>query len=749
MKYLKGFFYSFPVQLVLVSLRRHQLLLAFWILVFSITVGRFAINYGVPYLFFDPEYLDNTGYLAFTLVGMGFGTFYVSWNINCYMLHSYRFHFMARFSRPMGIYFLNNSFVPLIFLINYFIAIIRFQTDNQHYSAFKIIFSLIGFVIGFVIILLFTAVYFTFTNRTALVAEEERRKRKRRWILNPISEDSEHQHNTDRRVESYLAYNLRFRSINTLTQYHPETMRLVYRQHHLNALFAQSAVIVLILCIGFFMDSPLFQIPTAASVFMFLSIIMSLFGVVMYWAGGWATTGIVVFFVVINELYKIDLLGYQSQVYGLDYSRKAAYDLPALKKLASPVRIEHDVAHFTEILEHWRIKNSKNLPAGEKPKLVFINVSGGGLRAARFATAVMQRADSVLDGSLMDRTFMISGASGGMFGATYLRELYLHRINGQPIDIDDYEYVQNISKDLLNPICISILSNDAFVPMKKFDLDSFSYYKDRGYMLEQKLSINTQHILEKRIGDYYQDEYMARIPLLMLHTEITSDARRFFISPQPVSFMMRPVGKYTTNKDLEIDAIDFCRFFEQQHGDRLTMLSALRMNASFPIIQPGSVLPTTPEINILDGGALDNLGSEPTFRIMSTFRDWINRNTSGVVIIQIWDATKHEEKNTGIDKKDFFTMLTNPLGTILNNQMNNQHFQQDQKLGYTNEALDGKVQMISFEYVAEEESKKAALSFHLTQREKDDIRYSLDRPANAKAYQLLEEAIRNAASPEQ
>ena len=161
------------------------------------------------------------------------------------------------------------------------------------------------------------------------------------------------------------------------------------------------------------------------------------------------------------------------------------------------------------------------------------------------------------------------------------------------------------------------------------------------------------------------------------------------------------------------------------------------------------MLPTTPEINILDGGALDNLGSEPTFRIMSTFRDWINRNTSGVVIIQIWDATKHEEKNTGIDKKDFFTMLTNPLGTILNNQMNNQHFQQDQKLGYTNEALDGKVQMISFEYVAEEESKKAALSFHLTQREKDDIRYSLDRPANAKAYQLLEEAIRNAASPEQ
>ena len=744
MNILRSFYYSFPVQLLMVSLKRHQMLVGFWILLFSIIVGKFAINYGVPYLFFDPEYLDSTGYLAFTLVGLGFGTFYVSWNINCYMLHSSRFTFMPRFTRPMGVYFVNNSIIPIIFIVNYFVAIVRFQTDSQGYSSAKIFFSLVGFAIGFIIILLFTAVYFTFTNRTAMVAEEERKRVKtRKWFFDSPIEHHEPEHERKRRVDSFLAYNFRFKSIHTLDKFHPETMRLVFKQHHFNALFAQSVVVALILSIGFFMDNPLFQIPTAASVFMFLSIIMSLFGVLMYWTGGWATTAIVVFFILINEVYKFDVLGYQSQVYGLDYSHKANYDVKTFKALASPEQIESDIVHFTRIFENWRRKNSKGLKWGEKPKLVFLNVSGGGIRAARFVTQVMQRADSIMGGTLMDRTFMISGASGGMFGASYLRELYLRKLEGYPIEIGDDQYVQNISKDLLNPICISILSNDAFVPIKKFKIDSFSYFKDRGYMMEQKLSINTNHVMEKRIKDYYKDEFNARIPLLMLHTEVTNDARRFFISPQPVSFLMRPVGKYTTNKDLEVDAIDFCRFFKEQQGDNLTMLSALRMNATFPLILPNSVMPTTPETYILDGGALDDVGAEPTFRMLGTFRDWINQNTSGVIIIQIRDGARHEEDDMGIEKKDFFTALTNPLGTIFSNQMSNQDFIIDQKLGYANEALNGKVQMIAFEYVAEPESQKAALSFHLTQREKDDIRYSLRRPPNARAFRLLQDAIRN------
>ena len=750
MKWLKNIYYSFPIQLLLISLKRHQLFLLFWVLLFSIIVGKFAISYGVPYLFFDPEYLDNTGYVAFSIVGIGFGAFFVSWNLNCYMLHSYRFTFMARFHKPMGVYFLNNSIIPLVFLINYFVAIARFQTESQHYSAAKIAFSIIGFSIGFAIILLLTAVYFTFTNRTALSAEAERKKvYKKSAIFKPITEAGD-QHHVQPYVEvkHYINSKLRPASISKLEQYHPDTMRLIYRQHHLNAFFAQAVIAMIILSVGFFMEKPLFQIPTAASVFMFLSLIISLFGVLMYWTGGWATTAIVVFFLVSNEIYKIDTLGYQSRVFGLDYSRKASYDPKTFKAMSTPAQIQSDIRHFTTILENWRKKNSKGLTPWEKPKLIFINVSGGGLRAARFATVVIQHADSMLGGTLLKKTFMISGASGGMFGAAYMRELYLQQLDGVPVDMDADEFADDISKDLLNPICISVVSNDALVPIHKFQVDSFSYYKDRGYMMERKLSINTDHVLEKRIKDYYKDESEGRIPLLMIHTEINNDSRRFFISPQPVSFLMRPVGKYITNRDLEIDAVDFCRFFKEQRGENLTLLSALRMNATFPLILPNSTLPTEPETSILDGGALDNLGYEPTFRVMETFKDWINQNTSGVVIIQIRDGARHEDDDMSVQKKDLFTMITNPFGTIFSNQMSNQDFVMDQKFGYASEALGGKVRIISFEYTAEKESEKAALSFHLTQREKEDLVRALYREHNADAFKLLEQSVKNVSIPE-
>ena len=360
----------------------------------------------------------------------------------------------------------------------------------------------------------------------------------------------------------------------------------------------------------------------------------------------------------------------------------------------------------------------------------------------------MQHADSLLGGKLFDKTFMISGASGGMFGAAYMRELYLQRVDGTPVDIDDNEYAENISKDLLNPVCISLLSNDMFIPVHKFRLDGYSYFKDRGYMMEQKLSLNTDHLLDKRIKDYYQDECQARIPLLMIHTEVNNDSRRFFISPQPVSFLMRPVGKYTTNRNMEIDAIDFCRFFKEQHGENLTLLSALRMNATFPLILPNSMMPTEPETSILDGGALDNLGYEPMFRILETFKDWINQNTSGVLIIQVRDAARHEYDDMSLEKKDLFTMITNPFGTIFGNQFSNQDFVIDQKLGYSNEELHGRVRIISFEYTAEKESQKAALSLHLTQREKEDIAHALSRPQNVNAFKILEKAVKSASIPE-
>ena len=75
------------------------------------------------------------------------------------------------------------------------------------------------------------------------------------------------------------------------------------------------------------------------------------------------------------------------------------------------------------ILEKWKAKNTD--ASGKKPKLVIVSASGGGLRSALWTLTSLLHADSVSEGKLMDQTVLISGSSGGMIGASYVREILL------------------------------------------------------------------------------------------------------------------------------------------------------------------------------------------------------------------------------------------------------------------------------------------------------------------------------------
>jgi hypothetical protein len=146
--FLKKILYFLPIQLFLLSIRRYPIFLLIWLLVLSIATGQLGVTYGAPNLFFDPEYLGKTGYLSFVLVGMGFGAFYVSWNLNCYILHSPRFTFLAGFRRPMGIFFINNSIIPLIFIVAYFYNVVHYQSKFEFSSTLSLVMDLIGFIAG-------------------------------------------------------------------------------------------------------------------------------------------------------------------------------------------------------------------------------------------------------------------------------------------------------------------------------------------------------------------------------------------------------------------------------------------------------------------------------------------------------------------------------------------------------------------------------------------------------------------------
>jgi hypothetical protein len=186
------------------------------------------------------------------------------------------------------------------------------------------------------------------------------------------------------------------------------------------------------------------------------------------------------------------------------------------------------------ILENWK-KNQDSA----KPLLVLLNTSGGGHRSATFTMSMLQALDSITHGTIMKKIFLITGASGGMVGATYFRELYLQRLNGKNINVQDGKYVDDIASDVLNPVFSSFVARDLIAPAQKFKVNDFTYVKDRGYAFEQKLNMNTRGLLDKQLKDYAADEKAAKIPLIFYNSVVTRDSRKMIISTQPVSFMMQ------------------------------------------------------------------------------------------------------------------------------------------------------------------------------------------------------------------
>jgi hypothetical protein len=585
------------------------------------------------------------------------------------------------------------------------------------------------------LIILLTAFYYSFTNREKLYSKEDKSKRWRFWILK--RELFTYDQDDRVKVTSFLSRGIHIVHVDPFLPSEYEDARLVFRQHHLNALLAQGVIFLIIISIGFYIENPIFQLPVIASALLFLSLLISMFGSLTYWTGKWATVMIIGFLILVNYLSQFDFFGYKSAAYGLSYNKNnlRKYSMQEFRDLASDSNIRADTRYFTNILKNWK----KKQPSYKKPKLVFINASGGGSRASMFSTVVLQHADSILQNTLLDRVFMMSGASGGMFGLATIRELYLEKKLGANIDLSDKKYARQLAADLLNPMFISMLSNDIFLPFHTFTFDSITYFRDRGYMMEQQLLKNVDGRLNKRVSDYKSFEYSGLIPLLTMHTTVINDSRRFFISPHPVSFLMRQRKEYQSNTLPEIDAIDFGSFFKNQLGANLRFTSALRMNATFPFILPNIQLPTDPPTYVMDGGAADNFGTETSLRFIQTFRDWINENTSGVIIIQIRDTKKEDDLSTYYEKKTVISQMLDPIGQFISNMENYQDFRVDQQLNAVN--LNVKLQMVTFEYAPEKKEEKAALSLHLTEREKRNIFNAASTSNNQKAFELLEKWI--------
>jgi Patatin-like phospholipase len=727
--FLRGLYHSFPVQLVLLHFKKFQVLLLFWFLMFSTVGGSFMHSYGADSLFLAPEYLGNVNAMSAAIMGVAIGVFIMSWNITTFILFCRHFRFLATTSNPFLKYCVNNSIIPLVFLVYYFTRAVEFDKYKELMTGVEILFVTGGFMFGLILLIAISLIYFFRADKTII-------RRLTPVISNPQLFKAQFKKNETKlsesrliKVEWYLNNAFIVKKVRDVSHYSREFIETIFSRHHFAAVLSIFIAFLFLIGIGFLMDGPVFQLPAAAGITIFFAILIAISGAFSYFLQSWSIPFLLILLFVLNLLYKYDVFDPSNKAYGLDYVNKDArpsYNRNALMQISSPQNIGSDISNMIAILDSWKEKQ-----ADEKPLIYLINTSGGGNRSANFTMNVLQRLDSLCGGKLMDKTFLITGASGGMLGASYYRELSRRRHTG--INPLDRKYVEDISQDLLNSLFTSIVARDLASPAQKFKVGKYSYIKDRGYAFEQKLSFNTRGFLDKQLKDYADDEKNAKIPLVLYNSVITSDGRKMIISTQPVSFLMKPLHDSANITAMDADGVDYQRLFANQDPMNLRVLTALRMNATFPYVLPNVWLPTTPVIDVMDAGLRDNYGQETAIRFLHVFKDWIAKNTSGVVLLQIRDR-----KTGGWDNpyksEDFSEIFTKPFLLLQYNWYKMQEYNQNDLLSLSQSLLGDKLHKISFQYVPRKEDAGAALNFHLTKREKINIANALDNENNKQAF---------------
>jgi hypothetical protein len=744
-KWLRQIYYSFSFQLLMLHVRSNHLLTITWVVLGLFVTGQLGMKLGIPFLFLAPEYLGLVNFWSFFFLGLAFGGFYMSWNLTIYLLSSHYFPFLASLSKPFTKFSVNNGILPLAFSLIYLGMIIHFQIYYEKVTTVQAIGNIIGFLAGTIALILLYTIYFQFTNRDISYYRRQTDRPPnlirniapgRRGVdLDYIKQDK---HSLG--VKTYINEALQVRLVRSVAHYDSSMLMSIFKQNHLNALITQLLSMMTLLFLGYLIDQPLFRIPAAASVFILANIVTAIIGALTYWFNEWRTTLIILMLVGVNFFTSFEFFNRKNKAYGLNYTTAPAeYSVDRLLEVCDTALINADKKATETILQNWH--NRVATDSVQKPKMVLLSVSGGGLKSAVWTMHAIRSADQALAGQLLEHTVLITGASGGMLGLSYLRELYLRQHNGEDIDIYDPIYIDNISKDLLNPITFTLVSNDLFLPWSSFEKNGQRYHKDRGYILEKQLSENLDFILDKRLEEYREPEQQALIPMLFITPSIVNDARRLIISPQAVRYMMvAPVG-ITRQNSVEIDAVDFAWAFEEQDAQNLSFLSALRMNATYPYILPNVHLPSNPEIAVVDAGFLDNYGILTATRFLQVFRSWILENTSGVVLVQISSSEKIEEINT-LGNKGIIESLFDPLG-IAGKVIERQEFEQDNSLGFTFDLLGrDHFEVIRFIYhPSEENALEASISFHITEREKRDVMNAFNLEDNQSSLRQLQKAL--------
>ncbi|MEO6933647.1 MAG: hypothetical protein ABI151_18590, partial [Chitinophagaceae bacterium] len=297
---LRSFFYSFPIQLVLLHFKKFQVLLVFWYILFSAVNGSFMKMYGVNSLYLAPEYLGNVNFISTALVGTAFGVFMMSWNITTFILFSRYFKFLATTSNPFLKYCINNAVIPLVFLFFYFFEALKFGVSKELLKSGDIFILGGGFLVGLVGSILLAFFYFFRADKTI----NRKMQSTPDYDTQTVFERSHIVYATGGsrllKIQYYFHHPFSIRAVRDVSHYSRDFIETVFSRHHFAAVISIFISFIFLIVTGFFLDNEIFQLPAAASITLFFAILVAVAGAFSYFLQSWSVPFLIIFLILIN-----------------------------------------------------------------------------------------------------------------------------------------------------------------------------------------------------------------------------------------------------------------------------------------------------------------------------------------------------------------------------------------------------------------------------------------------------------------
>ncbi|HLU88037.1 MAG TPA: patatin-like phospholipase family protein [Taishania sp.] len=715
-----------------------------WLLFTLIVTGNLGSRFGLPILFYSPEYLGKVSYLSYALLGLGFGALMMAFHTYSYSKLGRRFPFLVFVKYPFLRFCKNNSGIPLFFFIVYLINMSHYQWTEEYASIWTIIGYMLSFLVGIICFVILTLIYFlpisqkySKLNLSANKDEDGEYpfrtvfmyQREGKWYSRIFAK-------THQRY-LYLGSGFQINLSRPISHIDDAVVQKVLNRNRVNTSLFEIASVFLFFIISMLPDYKIFELPAALSIVLLITIIFMIYSVVQTWMRKWTLVFAVIILLTLDYLsVNSTYFSYKNFAYGLNYDSndRPHYSIANIEKNSLDAEAnEQSLKNYIQILENWKAQTGE-----AKPKLIIVNTSGGGLRSAIWTLGVLQKLDQETNGKLKQSIQLYTGASGGMVGASYFREICLRYSLQEIKSIYSKEFYENLSKDMLNKLAFSASTRDLFLRISQFEYGGYSYPKDRGQAFEDQLHANTNSFLDHPLGYYEQFEKQAKIPVMIFTPTIVNDGRRLLISSQSLAFLAFQ-NNQSNNFIRSNENIDYQLFFRDMDPQKIRFSTVARSSATFPFVTPMVTLPTLPEVQLMDAGIRDNYGGKITMEMIFQLQDWIKKNTSGVVILQIRD-TKKVLDNTKYFQVSLIDKVTLPFGNMYTNFPKTQDFDQEQLFKVGLKKLDFPVELINFN-LREKVNDQISLSWHLSTQEKNKILQAFYSPTNQRALIQVKAAL--------